>query len=424
MTTGSAWQTRDVIHWGILGCGDVTEVKSGPGFQKSEGSRLVAVMRRNAELAQDYARRHAVPKWYSDAEALIRDPEVDAVYIATPPGSHLEYALRVAAAGKPAHVEKPMARNITECDQMVEAFARARLPLFVAYYRRAQPRFLRAKELIETMLGRVTAIRYQFTDPRHITTDPARALAEAIRPAAPTNVVVDEKNHRIHFQVAAKDIAAVIGPGGEKARQLSRQLGYMLDIQRATEQAPANHSAGALPWRLEAENAGGGFFLDLGSHTLDLLDFFFGPLEDVAGHAANLASPYAVEDTLAMNFRTTAGVPGTAAWNFAGAAREDFFQITGTNGRLTFSTFGQEPLRLELAGGATQEFPFTPPPHVAQPLVQAVVNDLRGLGPCSSTGESARRTTRVMDRVLDTYYGGRTDAFWTRAQHWPGRRAD
>jgi hypothetical protein len=107
----SAWTPRDVIRWGIIGCGDVTEVKSGPGFQKSTSSKLVAVMRRNAILAEDYARRHGVPKWYSDADALINDPEVDAVYIATPPGSHLEYALRVAAAGKPCHVETPIRKG-------------------------------------------------------------------------------------------------------------------------------------------------------------------------------------------------------------------------------------------------------------------------------------------------------------------------
>ena len=129
----SAWVPRDIIRWGILGCGDVTEIKSGPGFQKSAGSQLVAVMRRNAALAEDYARRHGVLKWYADADALIRDPAVDAVYIATPPGSHLELALKVAAAGKPCHVEKPMARNAAECDKMIAAFAQARMPLFVAY---------------------------------------------------------------------------------------------------------------------------------------------------------------------------------------------------------------------------------------------------------------------------------------------------
>ena len=106
-----------MIRWGIIGCGDVTEVKSGPGFQQARGSQLVAVMRRNGTLAQDYARRHGVPQWYDNADALINDADVDAVYIATPPSSHKDYALAVARAGKPVYIEKPMAVNYGECQE-------------------------------------------------------------------------------------------------------------------------------------------------------------------------------------------------------------------------------------------------------------------------------------------------------------------
>jgi predicted dehydrogenase len=103
------------IRWGIIGCGDVTEVKSGPALQKASGSELVAVMRRNGNLARDYAERHGVPAWYDDAQALIEDPNVDAVYVATPPSSHKEYTIQAARAGKPVYVEKPMALNFAEC---------------------------------------------------------------------------------------------------------------------------------------------------------------------------------------------------------------------------------------------------------------------------------------------------------------------
>jgi 1,5-anhydro-D-fructose reductase (1,5-anhydro-D-mannitol-forming) len=112
-----------------------------------------------------------------------------------------------------------------------------------------------------------------------------------------------------------------------------------------------------------------------------------------------------------------------ASWNFAGAAKEDFFQFTGTEGRLTFSTFGNEPLRLETAAGV-REFEFTAPPHVGQPLIQTVVDDLRGKGKSSSTGESAARTSRVLDWVLESFYGGREDGFWFRQETWPGRRVE
>src|ERR1700734_3004989 len=99
MATPGHFAGRSVVRWGIIGCGDVTEVKSGPGFQKADGSELVAVVRRNGALAADYARRHGVPRWYDVADALIADPSVDALYVATPPDTHASYALAVAAAG-------------------------------------------------------------------------------------------------------------------------------------------------------------------------------------------------------------------------------------------------------------------------------------------------------------------------------------
>lgn len=154
------------IRWGIIGVGDVTEVKSGPSFQKARDSALVAVMRRDAAKARDFAQRHNVPRWYDDADALIHDPDVDAVYIATPPDSHLSYTQRAAAAGKPVFVEKPMARNIVECQQMIEVCRQAGVPLWVAYYRRRLPRFLKIKELLDSSaIGDVRSvmINYQRT---------------------------------------------------------------------------------------------------------------------------------------------------------------------------------------------------------------------------------------------------------------------
>jgi predicted dehydrogenase len=100
------------INWGIIGCGDVTEIKSGPAFNKVNNSSLVAVMRQNAKKAKDYARRHDVRKWYSDAGSLINDPDVNAIYIATPPSSHEEYTIAAMQGDKPVYVEKPMAANL------------------------------------------------------------------------------------------------------------------------------------------------------------------------------------------------------------------------------------------------------------------------------------------------------------------------
>ena len=138
------------IKWGIIGCGDVTELKSGPAFGKVEHSQLVAVMRRNAEKAADYAARHGVPKWYADGNDLIADLEVNAVYVATPPDTHASYAIAAMRAGKPVYVEKPMARTYRECQEMIAVSEETGIPLFVAYYRRTLPAFLKVKDLVET----------------------------------------------------------------------------------------------------------------------------------------------------------------------------------------------------------------------------------------------------------------------------------
>lgn len=154
--------TGDTVKWGIIGVGDVCEVKSAPAMQLIEGSELVAVMRRNATKAEDYARRHGVPRWYDQASDLVNDPEVNAVYIATPPYAHAELTALVAAAGKPVYVEKPMARTVAECDEMLAACRTADVPLYVAYYRRSLPNFLRLKQLIdEGVIGEVRLVQIE-----------------------------------------------------------------------------------------------------------------------------------------------------------------------------------------------------------------------------------------------------------------------
>ena len=145
------------IRWGMIGCGDVAEVKSGPGFYKADHSSLVAVMRRNSALAADYARRHGAARWTDDADAIIRATDIDAVYIATLTDSHREYTLRCARSGKAVYVEKPMAMRHAECVEMIEACRDAGVPLWVGYYRRALPRFLKVKELVES--GAVGQVR-------------------------------------------------------------------------------------------------------------------------------------------------------------------------------------------------------------------------------------------------------------------------
>jgi len=318
------------IGWGIIGCGDVTEVKSGPGFQKAANSRLVAVMRRNGDLARDYAQRHAVPRWYDSAEALIRDPEVDAVYIATPPAFHKEYTLLSAQAGKPVYVEKPMALNVGECREMIQACQAAGVPLFVAYYRRALSRFLKVQELIDSRA---------IGEPRFVTITLYQPLAR---------------------------------------EELSPQT---------------------LPWRVIPELAGGGRFVDLASHMLDFLDFLLGPIRAVHGFASNQAQRYPAEDIVTGTFMFASGVHGVGTWCFTGFDRLDLTEIVGTAGKLAYSTFDAQPVILTTPAGRT-EFPFDYPAHIQQPLIQAVADELNGVGACPSTGESAARTSWVMDQML------------------------
>lgn len=143
----------DIINWGIIGCGNVTEKKSGPAFNKVPNSSLVAVMRRDAEKAADYAARHNVGTWYSDAAELMNDERLNSIYIATPPASHTEYAIEALSKGFNVYVEKPVTRNAAEARQIADTLKQyPQQKLTVAHYRRGVPMFLKVKELLESNL--------------------------------------------------------------------------------------------------------------------------------------------------------------------------------------------------------------------------------------------------------------------------------
>lgn len=314
----------------MIGCGDVTEVKSGPALQRAPGSSLVAVMGRRGGLAEDYARRHGVPRWYDDAAELLADPEVDAVYVATPPSSHRSLTEMAAAAGKPVYVEKPMAPTAEDAEAMLRACRAAEVPLYVAYYRRALPRFLQLREVLaDGVIGEPRAVTVTHVSP------------------------------------------------------------------------PAQVESAAMPgWRVDPAVSGGGYFVDLGSHTLDLLDFLLGPIEKAAGSSANTAGLYPAEDLVTGMWTFASGVRGVGLWSFAAGSYRERVAIFGTAGTLSFSVFAAEPPRIATPGGE-RTLPLLPHPvHVQQPLIETVVDDLLGRGACPSTGESALRTGRVIDALL------------------------
>jgi predicted dehydrogenase len=197
----------DTINWGIIGCGNVTEVKSGPAFNKVKGSRLLAVMRRDAGKARDYALRHNVPYWYDDAGKILDNPDINAVYVATPPGTHAYYAIRAMQAGKPVYVEKPMALNYGECLEMIRVSEKTGVPLFVAYYRRMLPGFLKIRKIIES--GKIGTPRFfsiRFFRPP-LPEDTAYPLPWRVDPAiSGGGYVFDLGSHQLDF------IDYVLGP--------------------------------------------------------------------------------------------------------------------------------------------------------------------------------------------------------------------
>jgi len=321
----------DTVRWGIIGCGNVTEVKSGPAFRKIARSELVAVMRRDGSKARDYARRHGVRTWYDDAQKLIHDANVDAVYVATPPSTHKQYALAAIAAGKPVYIEKPMAMNAAECEEIERAGTAANVPVFVAYYRRRLPRFLKVQELLRD---------------------------SAIGAPRLVNVLV----HAPH--------------------------------------EPRYRDPQNLPWHVRPEISGGGLFVDIGCHTLDLLDFLLGPITSARGYVGNQLRAYPAEDSVAMAFAFGNGVLGTGSWNFGSYANEDRVEIVGDAGRIVFATFGDTPIHVDNRSGA-REYALPNPAHIQQPLIETIVAELCGqIGACPSTAASATRTSRVMDHVL------------------------
>ena len=159
-------QQTNTVTFAIIGCGDVTEVKSGPAFQKVAGSRLKTVMRRDESKLKDYAQRHHVPHYTTDYLEIMNDPEIDAVYIATPPHMHCFYTLEAAKHGKAVYVEKPMATTVDACRQMIAACEKANVPLFTAYYRRGMEKFSTIKRMIDSgRLGEICSVDYRFSRP-------------------------------------------------------------------------------------------------------------------------------------------------------------------------------------------------------------------------------------------------------------------
>lgn len=318
----------DRVKWGIIGVGDVCEVKSAPAMNLVPNSSIQIVMRRDEEKLRDYAIRHGIDEWTADPAEVINHPDVNVIYIATPPAYHAAYTIEAAKAGKPVYVEKPMARTYTECQKMIAACQENEVDLFVAYYRRVLPHFLKVKELLDTQaIGDVRFVKIDLFQP--------------------------------------------------------------LDLDLATDSAN---------WRVDPEIAGGGYFHDLGSHQLDLLDFLLGPVKNAKGFSRNQTGYYKAEDIVSGVLEFESGVIGNGTWCFsvATADQRDRVTIYGSEGHISFATFGSAEITLNSNIGP-EVFLFDQPKNIQQPLIQQVVEELTGNGTCVSTGNSAARTNKVME---------------------------
>ena len=324
------------IKWGFIGCGEVTEIKSGPAFSEVEGSSVVAVMSRTESKVKEYAKRHHIPKWYTDPQQLIDDPDVNAVYVATPPSSHAIYAIMAMRAGKPVYVEKPLAANYMDCARINRVSEQTGVPCFVAYYRRYLPYFQKVKEIIlNGVIGRVINVQVRFACP-------------------------------------------------------PREQDYAVN--------------GQLPWRLQPEIAGGGYFYDLAPHQLDLLQDIFGVIVDAHGICANRGGLYSAEDTLSASFKFQNGLPGSGSWCFVGheAATEDRIEVIGNKGIVSFSVFDYQPIHLVTSDGDVR-LDVKNPPYVQLPIIKAVIEDLQGFNVCSCNSVSATPVNWVLDRILGKF---------------------
>lgn len=325
-----------LLKWGFIGCGEVTEKKSGPAFNEVEGSEVIAVMSRSEKKARSYAERHHISKWYTDAQELIDDPDVNAIYIATPPSSHATFAIMAMRAGKPVYVEKPLAASYDDCARINRISEQTGVPCFVAYYRRYLPYFRKVKEIIrQGGIGDIMNVQIRFSCP-------------------------------------------------------PRDLDYS--------------SGGSLPWRLQPDIAGGGYFYDLAPHQLDLLQDLFGVITEAEGMCANRAGLYSAEDSVSACFRFESGVPGSGSWCFVGhkSAKEDRIEVIGDKGMLCFSVYNYDPIQLVTSEGITS-ITVPNPPYVQLPIIKAVIEDLQGFGACSCTSVSATPVNWVLDRILGKF---------------------
>ena len=335
-----------IIRWGFLGCGKVVRTKSGDAFRNVPNSTIEVIRRRNLDAAKESAEYFGAPYWCDRIEELLAS-EIDAVYIATPPGLHYEQAMACLNVGKAVYLEKPFARNYTEAKQLTEAFEEAGVPLYIGHYRRALPRFLKIREMLKSnIIGDVTDIDFY--------------------------------------------------------------------LNRIFSQKEADNS-----WLYNPVLSGGGKYYDIAPHTVDIIQFLFGDITEVQGSARNLGVGCPLENVVEMTFVTEKGVNGKARFCCVADEKSDRMHVTGTKGTMEFSVHGKTDVIVKDENGTIlEQFDLPDPKAVEESMVQSVVEDLLGISKCESKAKDVLVTYKIIDEVLNEFYGGRSDEFWNHPERY------
>lgn len=336
------------IRWGMIGCGEVARMKSGPALYGARNSTLVAVCDRNPERAAEFASTHGSGvRAERDADALIRAADVDAVYVATRTDSHKDYVLRCAAAGKPVLVEKPMGMSHAECAEMAQACRAAKVPLWVAYYRRALPRFTALRDLVQS--GAIGAVR--MTISRHF------------------HRIPDDEARRGPFWGWRLD------PKRSGGGIYFEAVGHTLDI--------LDYAVGPIAEvRAFADNQGGAYSPE------DVVAASWRYANGAYGSGA-----WCFATDIDDEYNEIVGAKGRIRYS-------TFPPLMPPAGR------PPAPIRV-YHGESVEEIAIADPPYVHQPLVQSIVDELNGDGHCASTPESAMRTAKVIDDTLAEFLARR-----------------
>ncbi len=158
------------VRWGILGTARIAR-RLVPAIRASHNGEVIAVASRNPDRARAFAREYAIPRAYGNYDALLADPDVDAVYIPLPNHLHKPWTIRALAAGKHVLCEKPMALDTREAEEMAAAAREYGRLLMEAVMYRFHPRIEQAVALLQSgVIGPPTVVRSTFTfryyDPR------------------------------------------------------------------------------------------------------------------------------------------------------------------------------------------------------------------------------------------------------------------